>query len=321
MEAPLAQTTLGREPPSRRATVLGLLFTALGAALAAGYLIPYKAATLQVGPAGVVLPMLLAAAVISTVLDGVQRILWKPGPSAGPSRCASRATLVVALILGSASALSNEAVSQALQWLEPGFVSVTLRTQVLFVALGGLLLLRESLGPRFWVGVVLALGAYAFLQGTLEGSEAVAWQGLVWALVAAVGFASMQLSVRAAVHRIDALRVNTLRLWMAVGLVALVPGRLGALPEISAEIWALAALAALCGPVLSRLSLMRALRYLPAAHATLALLLGPVFTYLLAGLVFGTWPNALEILGATVILLAVALPVTELPGWRRQVPG
>ena len=42
------------------------------------------------------------------------------------------------------------------------------------------------------------------------------------------------------------------------------------------------------------------------------LFLAPVFAYVLAGIVFGAWPGALELLGSLVILVAVALPITEL---------
>jgi len=302
------------QPSLKHPILVGLVWSGLGAAFAAGYLVPYKAALAQVGPAGLVLPMLLAAAMLSTGLEGLVRLLRLRRPSlqrAQPWRW-DRVTLIVALLLGAASALGNEAVCQALVWLNPGLVSVTLRTQVVFVAIGGLVLLREPLGVRFWIGLAVALGGYAYLHGRLDVSGGVAMTGIVWAVVAAAGFGSMQVVIRRTIHRIDGLQVNTLRLWLAAVLVALVPGRLVTLWTLDARIWAFAAAAALCGPVLSRLCLMRALRTLPAAHATLALFAAPVFAYLLTGLVLGTWPSLAEVMGSGVILAAIALPVTEL---------
>jgi drug/metabolite transporter (DMT)-like permease len=306
----------------KRPWLIGLLWSGLGSSLAAGYLIPYKAAAAEVGPAGLVLPMLLAASVINTVVDGVAQVRLRArarsgADGGGSARSAGawkwdRTTWLVALVLGAASATGNEAVCRALLSINPGLVSVIIRTQVIFVAFGGLLLLREKVGPRFWIGVALALGGYLLLQGTVGTAGGVNPAGVAWAVLAAAGFAAMQLVVRPNVERIHPLQVNTMRLWMAAAMVALLPGRLGTVAQVGAHIWALAATAALCGPVLSRLSLMRALRYLPAAHATLALFTAPVFAYVLAGLVFGDWPGLLELLGGLVILAAVALPVPEL---------
>ncbi len=302
---------------SRHPVLVGLLWSGLGAAFAAGYLVPYKAAVSEVGPAGLVLPMLLAAALLNTGIEVGGRLRRLAAGEAGPWRW-DAVTLVVALLLGGASALGNEAVCQALVTLSPGLVSVTLRTQVIFVAIGGLLLLREPLGVRFWIGLVLALGGYVFLQGRLEVAGGLSGAGIAWAVAAAAGFGSMQVVVRRTVHRIDPLQVNSLRLWLAAGLIALLPGRVTTLFTLDGRTWLLACTAALCGPVLSRLCLMRALRTLPAAHATLALFLAPVFAYLLTGLLLGSWPGATELLGALFILVAIALPVTELT---RREPG
>jgi drug/metabolite transporter (DMT)-like permease len=295
----------------KQAVVVGLLWSGLGAAFAAGYLVPYKAAVVEVGPEGLVLPMLLAAALLSTGLDGIERLWHQRRGEAKPWQW-DGVTLIVVLLLGVASALGNEAVCQALVDLNPGIVSVTLRTQVIFVAIGGLLVLREPLSGRFWIGLGVALAGYVYLQRQLDVDGGVSALGIAWAVVGAAAFGSMQVVIRRAIHRIDLLQVNTLRLWLAAGLVALLPGRVAALSGLPGRIWAFAATAALCGPVLSRLCLMRALRTLPAAHATLALFSAPVFAYLLTGLLLGAWPSAAEIVGSLVILLAIALPVTEL---------
>jgi drug/metabolite transporter (DMT)-like permease len=296
---------------SNHPVVVGLLWSCLGAAFAAGYLVPYKAAVVEVGPAGLVLPMLLCAAVINSGLEALGRLRQMAQSTAGPWRW-DGVTLVVALLLGGASALGNEAVCQSLVSLNPGLVSVTLRTQVVFVAIGGLVLLREPLGVRFWIGLVLAMAGFVYLQGQLDLGGSLSGAGIAWAVVGAAGFGSMQVVIRRAIHRIDLLQVNTLRLWLAAALVALLPGRVTTLFTLDGRIWAFAATAALCGPVLSRLCLMRALRTLPAAHATLALFMAPVFAYVLTGLLLGTWPTTTELVGSLVILGAIALPVTEL---------
>ncbi len=300
--------------------VVGLLWSGLGAAFAAGYLVPYKAGVVEVGPAGLVLPMLLAAALLSTGLDGIERLWHQRTGEAKPWRW-DTVTLLMVVLLGGASALGNEAVCQALVGLNPGIVSVTLRTQVIFVAIGGLLVLREPLGGRFWIGLGVAFGGYVFLQRQLDVDGGISGASIAWAVVAAAAFGSMQVVIRRSIHRIDLLQVNTLRLWLAAGLVALLPGRVTALSGLDGRIWALAATAALSGPVLSRLCLMRALRTLPAAHATLALFSAPVFAYLLTGVLLGSWPSVSEIIGSLVILVAIALPVTELTKLGKGTPA
>jgi drug/metabolite transporter (DMT)-like permease len=254
--------------------------------------------------------------VLGATVDGLRLLRRGRAAPAAPRRL-GRLGVSVAVGMAVATVIGNEAVCRALAWLNPGLVSTTLRTQVIFVALGALVLLREPVGPRFWIGTAVALAAYALLRQSLDLPRATAWAGLGWAILAAASFAAMQVMVRRTVTRIDVVRVNALRLVIAVALLALWPGRAVALGSLDARTWALAAAAALCGPVLSRLCLMQALVTLPAAHATLAQLLAPVFAYLLAGLVLGVWPGPLEIVGGLVILFAVALPVTEL---RSEVP-
>ena len=75
--------------------------------------------------------------------------------------------------------------------------------------------------------------------------------------------------------------VNSLRLWIAAGLVALVPGRVALLGQVDGTAWALAAGAALSGPEVSRLLMMLGLRHISAAMSTLVLFATPVFAFLL----------------------------------------
>ncbi len=295
-------------PFLHRTRVIGLLWSAGAAAFVAGYLVPYKIAAAEVGPEGFVLPMLLCAALINTAIDTTRH--WGSSQAA-PWRW-DRLTAVVALLLGASSALGNEAACRALVWIDPGLVSVSLRTQVIFVALGGMLLLGERVSLRFWFGAGVVIGGFALL-GWVHGMErGISMTGVAWAVTAAAGFAVMQVVVRRTITRINPLQVNTLRLWLAVLLLLLLPGRLAPVAELDLRLWLLAGTAALFGPVLSRLCLMQALRYLPAAYATLALFVAPLFAYGLAGLVLGSWPGYLELAGGALILLGVALPIFEI---------
>ncbi len=274
----------------------------MGAMWAACYLIPYKAAT-ALGPAeAVVRPMLASAAVLNSFFTWARR----PRKAHG----VDRTSLGVAVLLGALSALGNEAIAHALATIGPGTASVLLRTQVIFVALGGWWLLRERVSLRFGAGALLALTGFALLQRRLGASDGMV-TGMLWALLAAVTFAGMQVIIRHSAQRIQLMLVNSLRLWVAVGLLALVPGRLALAAGVDLRIWLLAAVAAFFGPVLSRICLMHSLRHITAAMCTLVTFLAPVFAFLLGGLFLGTWPGLGELLCGLVILTGVALPLIE----------
>jgi drug/metabolite transporter (DMT)-like permease len=278
------------------------LYTAASALWAALYLVPYKAAGGQANASAIALPMLLCAAGINSMISIVRGDL--PRPHWRPT------TAIVVLLLAGLSALGNEAMAQALAAIGPGVAAVLLRTQVVFVALGGMLLLGERTGGRFWVGALLALVGFALLQNSLE-RHAQPVLGMAWGLVAAFAFGAMQIVLRKTARVIDLVGVNGMRLWLAAGLLACLPGRIPTLFEIAPRVWLLCAAAALCGPVISRLLLMAALRYIPAALCTMVQFLAPVFAFVLGGVVFGTWPNALQLFGCVLILLGIGFPLTH----------
>ncbi len=282
----------------------GILLSAVGAFWAAAYLIPFKAAAAVAPAEALVLPMLLVAAVLNTIPAGIAGVRRKPR--------LDRTAIVVAALLGILSALGNEAMAHALARIGPGPASVMLRIQVIFVALGAWWVLGERVTPRFWIGALLALAGFALLQRHLGGEADAPAAGMLWALLAAVAFGAMQVIVRKTILRIDPLLVNSLRLWIAVLLMACIPGRLGLLARADLNLWLLCATAALLGPVTSRICMMLALRHVPVALSTLVLFVAPVFAFALGGLFFGSWPGPAEIGGSLVILLGVALPVIEM---------
>lgn len=307
------QTATGPAPGGRAAVVRGLLLTGGGAFFAALYLLPYKAATLLAPVEQVVLPMLLVASLLSSL-----SLLPGPWRGRGPTRRRGfGATLTAALLLGVFSALGNEAVARALAHIAPGIAAVLLRTQVVFVALGARLVLGERVTRRFWIGVALALGGMVLLRWSGEAPAVTLW-GMGWALVGAACFGAMQVIVRRTIHVIDVTQVNTLRLWLACALLALLPGRVASLTSASPTLWALAAAAALAGPIISRLLLMAALRHIPAATSSLAFFSQPLFAYLLAAPLFGVAPGGVELLGCAVVLGGIALPVLEQLGSSRK---
>jgi drug/metabolite transporter (DMT)-like permease len=279
----------------------GAGWTVAGAFWAAAYLIPYKAAAEAESAAAVVLPMLLWAAVLTSIA----------GAYSLPKQI-DRRSCIVAVALAVLTIIGNQAIAEALSVVEPGIVSVLLRTQVLLVAMIGWWFLRERVTVRFWAGTFLALAGTALIKRLAGDSFGPALNGILWALLGALSFALMQVIIRRVIHRIDPILVNGLRLWLAVLLLLCWPDRLSALLALSGRAWLLTGAAALVGPFLSRLCLMWALRHIPVAHSTLITLVGPVFAFALGFLFLGSVPSLIELIGSLVILAGIALPVVEM---------
>ena len=70
-----------------------------------------------------------------------------------------------------------------------------------------------------------------------------------------------------------------------------------------------ASLAAFFGPFLGRLCLMNAARYLEARVTTLATLAAPPLTLVLGYALLSDLPSAREILGGTIMLAGIAVPL------------
>lgn len=291
------------ERESDSAQTRGLVLAGVAALLAAGYLIPYKAAAELAGPDALALPMLLAAA----ALNSLALVPKLRGRRLRPDGT----TLRVALALGVCSALGNESMAQALGHIDPGLASSVLRVQVLLVAAGGWILLGERVSLSLGGGAVVALAGFTLLRLDL-GDPRPSLAGVLWVLVAAASFGAMQLIVRRTVARIDHLLVNALRLWLAAGMLACLPGRAAGLAGLDGSLWGLAAAAAVFGPVASRLFLMASLRSITATMSTLMMMLSPVAAFAGAGLVLGLWPGPGELIGAAVIMAGVAWPVVAM---------
>ncbi len=288
---------------------LGIALSLGSAFLGAVSLIAYKAAGVLPEPALLVLAVLGTAAVLNTVAFGRQALVMER---------ARRVELVVSAVLAFLTVVANLAVLASLATLNPALVSVLTSTQVLIVGFLGWPVLGERLTARFALGAIIALIGFAIIRAPAAPSEvaAVLDPGSLWALLAALAWALMQIVARRSIKLIRPSLVNLIRLWMAaLGLAAVLWVRAGAAPDLASvtpTLWLLVGIGAVSGPFLARLSLLHAVRYMPAAHSTLLTLAGPIFAAILALLVFGSLPTLRELLGAGVLMVGIALPAREL---------
>ncbi len=267
-------------------------------------MIPFKIAASAGHGRGAALGLLLGAA------------LWFAAPALYRWRSLEpvqkSASLRLALLLTVAAAAGNVAQGLALARLHAGVASVILQTQLLWVALLGWIWLRERVRPMLGIGLVLCLAGLSVMRGTdlyglrLEG-------GVLWALLAALGFAMMDITSRKHAARADSLVANALRALLAACLVALVPGSIGELMEMTPVQLGALALAALLGPGAARQLLIMAARDLPASESSLLQQLRPLIALPLASLWFGVWPRPQEWTGCVLILIGLGLPLLSPP--------
>jgi len=251
----------------------------------------------------VVLAMLVAAAIwntAATVTLGRGRLRF------------DRTAVVLSMLLALCTVAGNIGVAGSLARVEPAITSVVLQTQIIFVALAELALLRVRITGSLMLGALLALIGFTVMQAPWAMASAGDVPGTMWALLAALVFALMLVLTRRVIAVIDPLTVNALRLWMAVALMAAWPGQIAGVIALDLRVWLLVAAAALCGPTISRLMLMQSVRHISASQTKLITLVSPLFALLLGWLVFGVLPSAREMLGGCILLCGVALPLLQM---------
>jgi drug/metabolite transporter (DMT)-like permease len=291
--------------PAVRTRALG--FSLAGALSSALYLFPYKRASAFAPPRALAWGLLLMAALGSGALSLVPRaIASRAVPATDPLQ--SRRFWGTALLFALLTISGNFCGAQAVGKLEPAINSVLLRTEVAFVGALGALFLGETLTFGWVLGAAGALLGLVILNWPLTVRSA---SGAVWALGAAASFGSMQIVVRAVAGRVDLQRLNSARLWLATGALALVPNTVNRAWVAGREFWLLVGLAALFGPFLGRLCIMRSLVGLRAAESALLLLLAPVFAFAFGYLLDGSLPSATQGAGAALMLCGIGLPLAR----------
>lgn len=297
------------EPPANRSG-LGNALSCIAAFWAALFLIPYQALA-QAMPGqllAVVLMMTLWAAVLNSAASLVQR-----RGRLGSWRL-DRITMISVLVLTLCTIAGNLGMAASLSLVSPAVTSVVLTLQLVVVALAERLILRTRLSPALLLGSALAVAGLVIMQApwaNVAGERNAVTVGILWALLPVAAFATMLVFTRHVIRRIDPLLVNALRLWLACGVLLLIPGVAATAMAQSWQLWLLAAAAAACGPSISRLLMMYSLRWIPASQSKLISLISPIFALLLGMLIMGMWPGKLELIGGACILLGIALPLWQ----------
>ena len=293
----------------------GVMWSLVSAFWVALFIVPWKLAA-EVGSGRInVLLLVISAAVFNSV------------PAGKASRASVAAPLTgfrlwwLAIRLALCTLLGNWLSAQAVARVSPPVFSVVLRSEALWVALLGLIFLREAVDRLFWVGL-LALGAGLWLLQDAPAGVTATTEGVLYGVAAASSFAVMAVLVRKHIAGINPRQLNALRLWCAVGCWFLMNGFPAELSTISWPLMGYVALAALFGPTLSRLCVMMSARYVPAWLTSLVSQTSPVFTLLLTLLWGAGLPSERELWGGILVLSGVVLPLLPKAkgAWSRSFP-
>ena len=268
----------------------------------AGFVIPWKLANSLGGAAINTLILLVSAATLTTILTLYQQ---KSVPRF------NRLDLRVAIALALFTLFGNLASAKAIAMLSPAVMTVFLRSEVIIVALLAWPIIGERVDRRFWIGATIALAGLFVIQNPFDEHDPHA-TAMAWAFGAAFCFGSMSVLTRKAIHRIDAVAVNALRLWLSVAFWFVWNGLPAELQEVSGVQAGWAALAAFFGPFAARLCLMISARYIEARITTLTTLAAPPLTLILGFALLADLPSAREIQGSIIMLIGIAVPILGL---------
>jgi drug/metabolite transporter (DMT)-like permease len=284
-------------------TQRGLWLTIASCAGAACFLVTYKLAAGLGDASDATLVMLLSAAAFNTITNAAR----EHGRETQPL---DRLSWLLAAALSVLTLAGNELAVEAVRRISAPLTSVLQQSQVLFVALLGRAILGDRVTPRFWVGACVATAGLYLIHGATSASVEADRVGMALAVGSAACWGLMAVYTRKYIHRIRPIAVNALRLWISIGLWFAVHLRLPAVP-MRWDFVLYCVLAGGFGPYLSRTALMHALAHVSPTKTTLIGLLTPAITIVPAFFVFGTVPSARELLGSSIMIAGVAIPVLE----------
>ena len=223
-------------------------------------------------------------------------------------RTLSRQDLLLCLVSGAFLGLHFAAYFESLLWTSIASSVVLVDTEVLFVALGSVLLLKKRLPGRAWLAVAMAFGGSVViaLADTAVGPDAV--RGDLIALSGALCMAVYTM-IGAVCRRRLSTTVYTCMVYTAAAVTLLAVTMAGGMPLAGhGAVNGLTALgmAVFC-TLLGHSVFSWGLKYLPPAFISTAKLMEPVFASIWGLLLFAEQPGLPTILGGAVIICGIAL--------------
>ncbi len=280
----------------------GFLFATLGSLSAALFFVPYKKALETTDPQTYLLAVYIIGFLFSLVGSAAKKNTIK----------INKMTLWGAFLFAVLSVVGNYAIGRSMEGIDPSVTVLITRTQVIMVLFMGWLFLREEMVKFLIPGALTAFSGF-FLMSYNENFTLGGELGFyLWAVMAALCFGVSQVVLKSIIHQIEPVTLNFLRLLMGCAFIAFIPGVMTEIVKISAEIWGYAVASAFFGPLISRLSYMYSVRYIPVSQSTLFIMLSPVFTAIMSWVFLGLFPTVQQMVGGGVVMLGILMPVLYL---------
>ena len=214
--------------------------------------------------------------------------------------------LAIPLIAGIFTAFDFAFWNSSLKYTTAANATLLGNTSPLWVALFALFFFREKLRGIFWMGLALALAGAALVMGSDFLTHPTLGIGDLMASIAAIFYASYQLTTQRGRRHIDPFRY----MWL-VGVSA----TLGMLvinivlgysfTGYSTQTWIIFFVTAIISQMIGYLAITYALGHLPASIVSPTLIGQPILTTILAIPLLGEIPNAIQWIGGAIALAGI----------------
>lgn len=204
--------------------------------------------------------------------------------------------------------LGNYATAKAVMGMSPSLLNTIIRTEVFFVIVLSYFFLKETLYPKFFVGLIVVLGGlvYSLPEGSMNIKSYI---NIGYGILGALSFGAISVASRWFANKIDISRVNSLRLILSILVLSIgLNHSFDQFPKNTQFISNVFA-AAIFGPFLSRTCLMNSSKYIKAGLTSLTSLLIPVFTFIFSLMLLSYIPTLNEVLGTLMILVGVFISI------------
>ena len=222
-------------------------------------------------------------------------------------RALRRRELCLSLLSGAFLGVHFACYFESLRWTSIAAAVVLVDTEVLFVALASVLILRKKLSRRAWTAVLLAFGG-SVAVALADASGGGALRGNLFALTGSVCMAVYTM-LGAVCRRSLSTTVYTSLVYLSAAgtvLAAALAGGQALTGWGPVNLLAVLGMAVFC-TLLGHSVFSWGLKYLPPAFISTANLLEPVLAAVWGLLLFGERPGPLVVLGGGVILLGIAV--------------
>lgn len=226
----------------------------------------------------------------------------------GEFRALGRRELGLSLLSGAFLGVHFACYFESLRWTSIAAAVVLVDTEVLFVALASVLVLRKRLSRRAWLAVLLAFGGSVAVALADAGGGETALRGNLFALTGSLCMAVYTMLGAVCRRTLSTTVYTTLVYTSAAGtvLAAALAGGQALIGWGPVNLLAGLGMAVFC-TLLGHSVFSWGLKYLPPAFISTANLLEPVLASVWGLLLFRERPGVLVVFGGTLILLGIGL--------------